>query len=141
MLRTMLVFFVLLLAACARTPDEQAIRTAIEQAAQGAEAQDLSALEALLADDFIGNDELDRTQLRRQLRAQFVVAKAVSVRIGPIAIEVQGARATASFEAFLTDSSGRWIPERATTLHFETGWRRDGRQWHCINARWSSNTR
>ena len=45
------------------------------------------------------------------------------------------------FDAFVTDTSGRWIPDRAATLHFETGWRREGKRWLCINARWSNDSR
>ncbi len=131
----------LCMAACARTPDGQAIRESIEKGVAAAQAHDASALTDVLADDFIGNNELDKAGLKSQLRGQFVVAKAIGVRIGPVDVEVRGDRATARFEAFVTDTSGRWIPDRAATLHFETGWRRDGKSWLCNNANWSGDSR
>lgn len=123
--------------ACARTPDAQAIRDAITRGADAAQAHDPAPLLALLADDFIGNDELDKVQLKTQLRGQFVVAKAVGVHVGAVTVDVQGDRATARFDAVVTDTSGRWIPDRATTLHFETGWRRERGGWLCNNAHWT----
>lgn len=129
----------LCVAACARAPDDQAIRESIEKGVAAAQAHDASALTDMLADDFIGNDELDKPGLKSQLRGQFVVAKAIGARIGPVDVEVNGDRATARFDAFVTDTSGRWIPDRAATLHFETGWRREGKRWICNNARWTQN--
>jgi hypothetical protein len=61
------------------------------------------------------------------------------VTIGAIEVDVQADRATASFDAGVTDSSGRWIPDRATTVHFVTGWRRSGGTWLCYNAKWTQD--
>ncbi|MBZ0222142.1 MAG: nuclear transport factor 2 family protein [Dokdonella sp.] len=133
------VLLALLLGACARTSDEDAIRAAIERGAQGLQARDAGALGDLVSADFIGNDEIDRAQLANYLRGHFVVARTIEVRIGSIDIEIKGDRATARFDAFVSDSSGRWIPDRATTLQFTTGWRRSGGEWLCNNAQWSND--
>ncbi len=134
---SLIVALLVVLVACARTPAEQAIRAAIERGAQALQAHDAGRLADLVSDDFIGNDELDKIGLGRYLRAQFLAANALGVRIGTITVDVRGDRATAEFDVFITDSSGRWIPDRATTLQFQTGWRRSGRQWLCNHARWS----
>ena len=131
------VLLALLLGACARTSDEDAIRAAIERGAQAIQERDAGELAGLVSDDFIGNDELDRAGLANHLRGQFVVARAIAVQVGGIEVEVRGERATARFDALISDSSGRWIPDRATTLHFTTGWRRSGGEWLCNNAKWS----
>lgn len=129
------------LTGCSRPPDEQAIRTAIESGAAALQARDAGKLADLASDDFIGNDELDKAALGRYLRAQLLAANALTVRLGAVTVEVRGDRATADFDAFVTDSSGRWIPDRATTLHFRTGWRRSGRHWLCNHAKWSNDER
>ena len=139
--RPIAFLFALVVAACARTPDDQAIRACVEKGVDAAQSHDAAALIDVLADDFIGNDEIDKAGLKSQLRGQFVVAKAVGVRVGPIDVEIDGDRATARFDAFVTDTSGRWIPDRAATLHFETGWRREGKRWLCNNAKWSGDSR
>lgn len=139
MSRCLIVLVLLLAGACSRTPDDQAIRAAIERGALAVQEHDAGGLMDLVSEDFIGNDELDRAQLRNYLRAQFIAAQALGVHVGPIEVEVRGDRATARFDALFTDTSGRWIPDRATTLRFETGWRRSGKHWQCINARWSGD--
>ena len=125
--------------ACSRTPDNEAIRAAITAGAQAAAEHRGSELLDLASEDFIGNDELDRKQLANLVRAQLLGAGAIGVRIGAIDVDVQGDRAVARFEARVTDSSGRWIADRAARLHFETGWRREGRQWRCYNAKWAQD--
>ncbi|MEO5624745.1 MAG: hypothetical protein ABIQ70_01910 [Dokdonella sp.] len=127
----------LLCLSCARKPDAEAIRSAIAEAAEAVEAHRGANLLERVSGDFIGNDELDREQLDRFLRMQMIGAKSIGVSVNGIQVDVQGDRATASFEANLTDSSGRWIPDRASTLKFETGWRRESGKWRCYNAKWT----
>lgn len=128
-------------AGCARPPDEQAIRDAITRGAQALQQRDAGVLADLVTDDFIGNDELDKAAFGRYLRAHLLAANSIGVELGAVTVEVRGDRASASFEAHITDSSGRWIADRATTLQVETGWRRSGRQWLCNHAKWSSDGR
>ncbi len=131
----------LLLGACARPPDVEAVRAAVERGAEAARERDTSTIMKLVAEDFVGNDEFTRGMLRDRLRGRFAFAKSIGVRIGTIDVEVNGNRATARFTALVTDSSGRWLPDRAETLHFTTGWRREGSDWLCYNASWSSGSR
>ena len=133
--------FLLCLASCSRTPDDEAIRAAISRTAEAAQARRAGDVLDAVSDDFIGNDGIDRTELGNLLRGRMLVANALGVRVGSVDVDVQGGRAVARFDALVTDSSGRWIPDRAATLHFETGWRREGRQWRCYNAKWSSDAR
>lgn len=125
--------------ACSRTPDDEAIRAAIATGAAAMEAHRGKDVLDLVSNDFIGNDGIDRAELGNLLRAQALGANTIGVRIGSVAVDLQGDRATARFDADVSDSSGRWIADRATTLHVETGWRREGRQWRCYNARWTQD--
>jgi hypothetical protein len=127
----------LLCLGCTRTPDEQAIREAITAGSAAAKAKHAGKLLEIVSEDFIGNDSLDRKQLGDFLRLQLLGANALDATIGPITVEVQGDRATATFAAQVTDSSGRWIADRAATLQFETGWRREGGSSRCYNAHWT----
>jgi ketosteroid isomerase-like protein len=124
-------------AACARQPDEEAVRSTIEaMAASTAEREAADVLDHV-SDDFIGNDgAFDRARLAELVRGQLLM-RSVSVRLGTVDVEVAADRATAIFDATLTDSSDRWIPSGSTDLRFVTGWRREGDRWLCINARWT----
>lgn len=125
--------------ACSHTPDDEAIRAAISTGAAAMEAHRGKDVLELVSDDFIGNDGVDRAELGNLLRAHALGANTIGVRIGSIDVELRGDRAIARFDADVSDSSGRWIADRATTLHVETGWRRDGRLWRCYNAKWTQD--
>ncbi|MGN6519187.1 MAG: nuclear transport factor 2 family protein [Dokdonella sp.] len=134
---TLILLSCLLFAACARQPDDEAIRAAITAGAAAIEAHRGKEVLDLVTEDFVGNDGVDRAGLANVLRAQLLGANALGVRIGSVAVELHGDRAVARFDADITDSSGRWIADRATTVHFETGWRREDGAWRCYNAKWS----
>ncbi|MEO5559363.1 MAG: hypothetical protein ABIO49_06115 [Dokdonella sp.] len=139
MRRLLIAMAFLLCLSCSRKPDAEAIRGAIVEAGVAVEAHRGSDLLDHISQDFIGNNELDRAQLDRLLRMQMMGAKSIGVSIKGIQIDVQGDRATAGFEANIADSSGRWIPDRAATLKFETGWRRESGKWRCYNAKWTQD--
>ena len=131
-----------LLAGCARPPDEAAIRSAIAAMAQATEARQGSGVLEHVSADFTGNDgEFDRAQLENFLRLRLLAARGVTVSLGRIDVEPSGDRAMAKFEAHLGDASGRWIPDRSATVQFVTGWRRERGTWRCYNAKWSSDAR
>lgn len=125
--------------ACSRTPDDEAIRAAISAGAASVEAHRGKEVLDLVTDDFIGNEGVDRSEFANLLRAQMLAANSIGVRMGSVEVELHGDRAIARFDADVTDSSGRWIADRAATLHVETGWRREGRTWRCYNAKWTQD--
>ncbi|MEP7042018.1 MAG: nuclear transport factor 2 family protein [Dokdonella sp.] len=138
MRRGLPILLSLFAAACAHTPDADAIRHAIQSIADAAQAQQRASVLAHVADDFIGNDgELDRAGLEQLLRARLLAGRSIGVTIGTVEVELDGDRATARFEATVTDGSGRWLPDRRAVLQFVTGWRRQDREWRCYNAKWS----
>jgi len=140
--RLIALCFTLCIAACNRSSETQGIDESIDRVVDAARARDASALVSVLADDFIGNGKIGKAELESHLRDQFAAIKAVSVRLGTISLEPQGDRATVRFDAYVTDeASGQWIPGRAATVRFETGWRREDGRWLCTNARWSSDSR
>lgn len=137
-MRTILIVLSCLLSVgCSRRPDDEAIRAAISAGAASVEAHRGKEVLDLVTDDFVGNDGIDRAGLANLVRAQLLGANALGVRIGSVTVELHGDRAVAHFDADITDSSGRWIADRATTVHFETGWRREDGAWRCYNAKWS----
>jgi ketosteroid isomerase-like protein len=127
-----------LIAACAHTPDADAIRADVQAMAAAAEAQDKAGVLAHVADDFTGNDgELDRAGLEQLLRARLLAGRSIGVSIGTVEVDVDGDRATVRFDATVTDGSGRWLPDHRAVLKMATGWRRERREWRCYNAQWS----
>jgi hypothetical protein len=137
-MRPVLVLLLCVVAfACTRQSDADAVRARIGEIAAAAESREVGDVMDAISADFVGNDGIDRVQLANLVRAQVLRGDAVDVSLGSIEVEVHGDRATARFDATLTDGSGRWIPDRRARLAFETGWRREDGDWTCYNASWS----
>ncbi len=137
-MRTVLVCAALLmLAACSRTSDDQRIRDDIQEMQHAAEGRDPRAFMAHVASDFSGNQgTVDREGLHNLLRAIVLRNEQVGVTLGPIDVEIDGNRATASLIATLTGGQGGLLPEHGAIYSIKSGWRRDGKDWICFAATW-----
>nr|WP_244962456.1 nuclear transport factor 2 family protein [Oleiagrimonas soli] len=124
------------LSGCHRSPPEQQVRKAIEQAAEAARSRDAGALDDLLTADFTMPDSaLDRARLLALLRVARLRNEKVSVLLGPIDIETRGERIVARFTVTL-GGGGRLIPQRLGVYRVESAWRREGGDWRCYHAQW-----
>jgi len=127
------------LAACHRTPDESRVRQGVEAAEQAAEQADASALDALLSDDFSGNNgEMEHRQIVGLLRAARFRGETIHALTGPIEVEARGERYVARFTVTLT-SGGKLLPAQIGVYRVETAWRKEGREWKCYSATWTSS--
>jgi hypothetical protein len=127
------------LVACHRTPDESRVRQGVEAAEQAAEQADASALDALLSDDFSGNNgEMERRQIVGLLRAARFRGETIHALTGPIEVEARGERYVARFTVTLT-SGGKLLPAQIGVYQVETAWRKEGREWKCYSAKWTSS--
>ncbi|MGQ0801829.1 MAG: nuclear transport factor 2 family protein, partial [Pseudomarimonas sp.] len=104
-----LVLVSMCLASCGSPPDEEALRTSISAMQTAAEQRSLAGVMDHVTDDFGGSQGLDNDGLRRLLQAQIIANAAIGSTIGPITIERQGERATATFSLVLTGGSGRFV--------------------------------
>ena len=124
------------LAGCARTPPEQALRDAMSGLQVAIEARDATAVHALLADDFIGPEGLDREGARRLAQGMFLRYRGVGATMGPLDIVLQDKHAQIRFDAVVTGGSGGLLPESGQAYAVETGWRMEDGQWRLVNAQW-----
>ena len=137
-MRTVLVCAaVLWLIGCSRTPDDRRIREHIQAMQQAAEARNPRQFLDHVASDFSGNQgSVDREGLGNLLRAIVLRNEKVGVTLGPIDVDIQGDRATASLIATLTGGQGGLLPEHGAVYSIKSGWRRDGKRWICFAATW-----
>jgi hypothetical protein len=129
----------LLAGGCAKQAPEAAVRAQL-QALQGAiDARDAGAVHALLADDFIGNDGLDKRGARQLAAGVFLRYRDVGARLGPVEVELRGdADAIARFTVLATGGSGGFLPERGQVYAVQTGWRRVDGEWRLRSAQWQA---
>lgn len=131
----------MLLASCVAPPDEEALRNNIAAMQAAVEERSLAGVMDHITDDFGGSQGLDRDALRRLLQAQIIANAKIGVTIGPITIERQGERATATFSLILTGGSGRFLPERGRAYQITSGWRIEDGEWKVYVAEWDNEGR
>lgn len=127
----------LLLAACTRGDPETALRATVADLQAALEERDAAAMQQHLADDFIGNQGLDRDGARRMAAAYVLRHRDVGVSTGPLEVALADAHATVRFTAMLRGGSGRLLPDAAQVYDVETGWRLDDGEWKLASARWT----
>jgi len=126
------------LAGCSHPPDETRIRDAITAMQAAAESREASGVLDHIGNDFTGQKgQVDRSELARILKLEFLRKEGFDVSLGTIAIEIEGDRATATFDMTVGDASRRWLPSGRETFAVISGWRREGSEWVCYNATWT----
>ena len=128
------------LGACSNESPEQAVRTQVATLQAAIDARDAGDIEALLAEDFVGNDGLDRRGARQLAAAVFLRHREVAAKVGPVSVELRGeGDAVARFGVLATGGSGGLLPEQGQVYQFETGWRLVDGEWKLRNASWTPN--
>ncbi len=129
----------ILLAACNRTPPEQALRNRIDALQQAIESRDGAEIREALADDFIGPDGLDRDGARRLAQGLFLRNQQIGVVVGPLDVEMQQDHATVHCTAALTGGSGNLLPDSGQVYDVTSGWRLEDGDWQLTSIKWSSH--
>lgn len=125
------------LAGCGRPPPEQALRERIDLLQRDINARRADAIADVLAEDFVGNDGMDRRQARRTAAALFLRYRKVGARFGPLRVEMRGdGRATVRFTAVLTGGEGI-LPDEGQLYEVTSGWRLDDGDWRLVSAEWA----
>jgi len=125
-----------LLAGCSRSSPEQALRVQLQQMQAAVEARESSRFMDAVADDFAGNEGIDRAALHKLLRLHFLANPTVNAGTSALEIEMHGDRATVRFNVLLAGGSGRFLPERVQTYQITSGWRLEGDDWRVYHAQW-----
>ncbi len=128
------------LAACSRDTPEQAVRKQVEAMQAAIDARDAGDIDGLLADDFIGNEGMDRRAAKQLAAAVFLRHRDVSAKVGPVSVELRGdSEAIARFSVLATGGSGGLLPDSGQVYQVETGWRLVDGEWKLLNASWTPN--
>ena len=128
----------LIVSACSRSDPEQAVRAQLEALQQAIDARDAGAVEDLLAEDFIGNEGMDRRGAKQLAAAVFLRHREIGARLGPVTVELRGeGEAIARFSVLATGGSGGLLPEQGQVYQVQTGWRLQDGDWKLLNASWT----
>jgi hypothetical protein len=127
----------LLLSACAREAPEARLRTTVANLQQAIAERDAGGVRAALAEDFIGQDGLDRAGAVRLAQAMFLRYRTLGVHAGPLEVRMLPEHATVRFQAALTGGDGGVLPETARLYDVETGWRLEDGEWRLVSVAWT----
>ena len=128
----------LVVSACSRSDPEQAVRAQVDALQQAIDARDAGAVEDLLAEDFIGNEGMDRRGAKQLAAGVFLRHREIGARLGPVTVEPRGEReAIARFSVLATGGSGGLLPEQGQVYQVQTGWRLQDGDWKLLNASWT----
>ncbi len=131
---------VLLLAGCVRQDPERAVRAQLDAMQAAIDVRDPGRIDDLLAEDFVGNDGMDRRAIRQLATAVFLRHRDVGAKVGPVTVELRGdSDAIARFNVIATGGSGGLLPESGQVYQVETGWRLVDGEWKLLNASWTPN--
>lgn len=126
-----------LFAGCSRPDPEQAVRASVARLQSSVAARDASAIEGILADDFVGPGGLDRQGARRMAQLAFLRHEQVAAKLGPLEVTMQDDHATVRFTAALTGGAGGLLPDTGQIYDVATGWRMYAGQWKLTSAKWT----
>jgi hypothetical protein len=138
--RLWLIAAVLLVAlcACTRTTPEQQLRDTVSSLQAGIETRDAGDIRAVLADDFVGPEGLDREGAVRMAQAMFLRHRDIGVTItGPLQVRMQPDHASVRFDVARSGGSGGVLPDTARLYSVETGWRLQDGDWRLTSAEWT----
>lgn len=139
-IRITLPLLMLALAACGSDSPEQAVRKQVDAIQAAIDARDAGDIDGLLADDFIGNEGMDRRGAKQLAAAVFLRHRDVAAKVGPVSVELRGQTdAIARFSVLATGGSGGLLPDSGQVYQVETGWRLVDGEWKLLNARWTPN--
>lgn len=131
------MLLLMVVAGCSRPDPEVALRESVAGLQAAIEQRDPAAMQQQLADDFIGNDGLDRDGARRMAALLLMRHRDIGIDTGPLQLELAGEHAVVRFTAMLRGGSGRLLPDAARVYEVETGWRMEHGEWRLTSARWS----
>ena len=116
--------------------DEDRIKAAIHEVADGAEAADIGRVMAPFSDDYRDEEGLGRSGIHGVLWQQFQRRGPISVWLSPITVSVNGDSASAKFEVGLVEGNSQtriaW-PIGAEALHFDVEFQREGGSWKIVS--------
>ena len=125
---------------CSRNDPEQAVRKQVAAMQTAIDARDSGDIDDLLADDFIGNQGMDRSGVKQLAAAVFLRHRDIAAKVGPVSVELRGqGDAIARFSVLATGGSGGLLPDSGQVYRVETGWRLIDGEWKLLTASWTPN--
>ncbi len=116
--------------------EEDRVRAVVHAIVDAAESGDVGDVLAHVSENYRTGDA-GKPELRALLTAQFLGRGPITVLPGDVAVDIDGERAHASFDALLAEGSRDWkevFPVKADGWHLEVSFAREGEDWRIVSA-------
>ena len=136
-LLTMIFLSNVLFLGCSKpADDEQLIRESIKVMVKAAEIKSSGDILSYLAEDFMGNRQFRKTNIKGMLFVHFRRHKNVHVFLHNTAIEVAGLSAQVNCQVILAGRGEELLPEQARVLEINSRWQKLDGKWLVVSASW-----
>lgn len=135
-MKRLILIPLLLLGACSKTPDEQLIRSAIDEMESAVQQHQTKPVLKHLAQDFVGPEGMTVRHVRQLMAAHYLGNRNINVVLAGMRIQIMDNDASVIFNAAVTGGAGM-LPERLQYYDVKTTWRKLDGDWRIIRADWT----
>ncbi|MEO8364832.1 MAG: nuclear transport factor 2 family protein [Pseudoxanthomonas sp.] len=136
LLSSLVLCALMAMSACQRDSPEEALRTQLQEMQSAAGEGRMGDFMGGVADDFVGNEGMDRAAMHNLLRMQALARSNFSVTTGPLQIQIQGEQASVIFDVVVAGGNRRLLPDSARAYSITSGWRIEAGEWRAYYAQW-----
>ena len=132
----LLVLTALLWGGCSEPiPDEARIRQRIDSMSAATAEKDLSAVMTPIHEDFLGNRQIRKPNLKGLVYLHFNRHKHVHVFVHDVQIQLKGETAEVSCDLILAGRN-ELVPEQGRVLQVKSEWKKIDGDWWVVSASW-----
>jgi len=122
---------------CSKPPDdEQLVHQALKKMEKAAEAKVSTDILDYLAEDFMGNQQFRKANIKGMLFLHFRRHKNVHVFLHDVEIQMRGQEAMVHCQVILAGRGEKIMPEQARILEIESVWQKRDADWRVVSASW-----
>lgn len=113
-------------------PDDKQIEQSLVVAKDGIESRSLRRVLSIISEDYKDAEDNDRRELTRLAAGAFQSARAITIHLSDLDIQVNGDQARSTCEVTVTfvDASAETQTEAS---HVEMAWRKEKRRWKVVS--------
>ena len=119
-----------------KASDEEQLRQLIEEMSDAMEEKDLAGVLGPISEQYQDKEGLGREAIRGFLFRQFRSRGGLSILLSPIAVQIEGDKASAEFEAAVLEGakgSAIGLPVDGDALHFQVDFQKEDGEWKVIS--------
>ncbi|MGD8783872.1 MAG: hypothetical protein PVG75_05520 [Thioalkalispiraceae bacterium] len=127
----------IVLAGCGTEPvdDEARIRQRVADMVNATEAKELGEVMAPVAEEFLGNQRIRKTNLKGLVLLHFRRHKNLHVFVNDLEVILEAEQARVTCNVVLAGRN-QTLPERARVLNLTSNWEKRDDDWFVVSAQW-----